>query len=173
VSHPRWRHVAGAAALLIAGCATTAPDDARYVAMAKARQVPVLIYATSWNDPREIMLPTRMSVSLAVTGEQAIHAITLELAPCGLIGSMGESKPLVLGGPFYPDTAYVVRPSWPIDYRSASSRHDAEDAANQTTHMVIQSIEVDGADGQLQVFEGNDLKPLLTDTISNYCAGHP
>lgn len=83
---------------------------------------------------------------------------------------MGNTYPLVLGGPFYADTAYTVLPSWPIESRYYPSAGMVYvDNATSSPHMIIKSIEVEYADAKRTTYT-QDVSKLLGDDISNYCA---
>lgn len=154
-------------AVSLFGCATYMPDYSSLIQEAKGRHSPLLIYNTSWNDPREG--GGRLAVWIANNQDKQIDSIVLTVAPCGAKGAAQESEPLVLGGPFYGHTNYVSLPSWPIDARFyPGTGYVYEDEAIHSGHMVIQSIKITYSDGKEEVHK-KDVNQLLTKNISNFC----
>ena len=149
------------------GCAVNAPDYSAFIQEANSRHVPLMIYNTSWNDPRDG--GGRLAVWIANNQDKQIDSIVLTVAPCGAKGTAGDSEPLVLGGPFYGHTNYVSLPSWPIDARFyPGAGYVYKDEAIHSGHMIIQSIKITYSDGKEEVHK-KDVNQLLTKNISNFC----
>lgn len=150
------------------GCAAYAPDYSAFIHDANSRHVPLLIYNTSWNDPK--WGGGRLAVWLDNKQDKTINSIELTVAVCGIKGTAGGSTPLILGGPFFGNTDYVSLPSWPIDIRNyTEAGYGYRGAAISSGHMVIQSVKIVYADGQQDIYDEKDVDQLLTKNISNYC----
>ena len=150
------------------GCATHVPDYSLFIQEANSRYVPILIYNTSWNNPKGG--GGRLAIWVANVQDKTIQSIDLAVAVCGAKGSAGDPMPLILGGPFVGQTNYVSLPSWPIDIRSYTGTDDSNKEATQSPgHMLIQSIKIVYSDGAQETYDKMDLDQLLTKNISNYC----
>jgi hypothetical protein len=150
----------------LSACATYKPDYSSFLNQAKTRQVPILIYNTSWNDPRG---GGRLAVWIANLQNKVIDSIELAVAPCGAKGSVGRVTPLILGGPFYGNMSYVSLPSWPIDahyYPAAGTEY--ADLAISSGHMLIQAVTIRYANGEHVTYD-DQIAQLLTKNITNYC----
>ncbi|HVA55742.1 MAG TPA: hypothetical protein VNI53_08135 [Gammaproteobacteria bacterium] len=159
--------VLGLMAVFLAACSVYGPDYSSFLNEAHSRNVPILIYKTSWNDPRG---GGRLAVWVANLQDKRIDSIQLQVAPCGAKGDVQDATPLVLGGPFFGHTAYVSLPSWPIDahyYPGAGLVY--ADQAVSSGHMIIKSVLISYADGKQDNYDDN-VAELLTKNISNYCA---
>ena len=149
------------------GCATGKPDYSTLVQQTNNKKAPLLIYNTSWNSPYGGT--KRLAVWVANNLNKQINSIELTVAECGSKGAMGDSYPLILGGPFYGNTKYVSLPSWPIEARNyPSAGYVYVEDAKTSGHMVIQAVKITYADSK-QVIYSKDVDQILTKNISNFC----
>lgn len=166
-----WKYFIGALVVALPvslfGCAAYTPDYSAFIQEASSRHVPLLIYNTSWNDPKDG--GGRLAVWVANNQDKTIDSIELTVAVCGAKGSANNPTALILGGPFVGQTNYISLPSWPIDVRSYSgSDAGNKEATGSPGHLIIQSIKISYADGKQGIYD-KDLGQLLTKNISNYC----
>ena len=152
---------------MLGGCWNAKQEYAKYMAEGKARNVPLLIYDTSWNDPHALY-NTHMAVGLLNTGDKQLNSVVLLMNGCGSKGVTDYTYPLNLSGPFLPGKAYIVYPSWPVQYSQWISREQAEAEAKTSSHMVITGIEITDGDGVKSIYNKDVLK-MLTANISNFC----
>lgn len=166
-----WKYLAGilifTSSIDLYGCATGKPDYSSLVQQTNKKNAPFLIYNTSWNSPHGST--SRLTVWVANNLDKQINSIELTVAGCGAKGAVGDSYPLILGGPFYGDTKYVSLPSWPIEARNyPSAGYVYIDEAKTSGHMIIRAVKVTYADGK-QVTYSKDINQVLTKNISNFC----
>jgi len=154
-------------AAMLTSCVNVKQQSSKLMAEGKARNVPLLIYDTSWNDPHALY-NTRMVVGLLNPNDMQINSVTLRMANCGSKGITDYTQLLNLGGPFLPGTFYVIHPSWPVQYPSSISREAAEAAAKTSSHMVIKGVEIIDNNGRKYIYS-KDVSKLLTSNISNFC----
>ncbi len=172
----RWLPVfiLGAMAALCAGCAT-APDTTAVAAEGAARQVPMLIYGTSWNNPRgtwknrhkgDPVPPGAFYVRLKNTHAQEIKTVMVYVSRCGAKASKYSGNWLMLRGPFAPDKDYTVIPV-PIGI-------DVDDLLpwNQVNHLLITEVRVEDTDGKTLDYVSSDVAKVLASGISNFCAAN-
>lgn len=149
------------------GCVAYTPDYSAFIQEASGRHVPLLIYNTSWNDPKDG--GGRLAVWVANNQDKTIESIELTVAVCGAKGAANKPTLLILGGPFVGQINYISLPSWPIDVRSYSgSDASNEEATRSPGHLLIQSIKISYANGKYEIYD-KDVGQLLTKNISNYC----
>ncbi len=149
------------------GCATGTPDYSSLVQQTNKKNTPLLIYNTSWNSPHSGT--NRLAVWVANNLDKQINSIELTVAGCGPKGAVGDSYPLILGGPFYGNTQYVSLPSWPIEARNyPSAGYVYVEDAKTSGHMVIQSVEITYADGT-QLEYSKNIDQILAKNITNFC----
>ena len=160
--------------ILLASCAS-APDYAAMQAEGAARQVPVLINDTSWNDPHGwprqpvdvVPAPGSVFVEILNTHSQVIQSIAMRVRDCGAKGSMGFTHSLTLTGPFEPGKSYRALPY-------ASGVHNSSDLLpwDQLNHMVFIEVKVLDVDGKVYDY-GDEVKKVLTSNIANFCSNNP
>jgi hypothetical protein len=153
--------------MIATGCTNIKQDPANLMSEAKGRNVPLLIYGDSWNDP-DFLYNTRMAVNLLNAGDQPIKSITLQTVNCGAKGISDSNEPLILNGPFISGKSYTVHPSWTVRYSQWISRKRAEAIAKTSSHIVITSIKVVYNSENTTIY-GKDVSRLLTSNISNFC----
>ncbi len=151
----------------LGGCWNAKQIYTDHMAEGKARNVPLLIYYTSWNDPHALY-NVPMVVDLVNTGNQEIKSVTLLMQDCGSQGIESDVHSLTLIGPYAPGRTYIIHPSWPVQYSQWISRRQAEDAAKTIDHMVIVAVEIVDSDGMKSTYN-NNVSKLLTSSISNFC----
>ncbi len=134
----------------------------------KARNVPLLIYDTSWNNPH-VLYGTRMEVSLIITGDEKINSVMLQTASCGSKGSVGRMRLLNLDGPFIPGKAYTIYPTWPVQYSQWISHEQSVVNAKYSSHIVIKAVVVNFNTRNQTIYDKN-VSQIITSNISNYCA---
>lgn len=149
------------------GCWNAKQEYSQDLAEGKARNVPLLIYDTSWNNPHALY-NTRMVVGLLNTGSKTLNSVILLMTTCGSKGVTDYTYTLNLGGPFSPDRAYLIYPSWPIHYSQWISHERAEAEAKTADHMVITGIAIIDANGVKTTYT-KGVSKMLTSNISNFC----
>lgn len=137
------------------------------MAEGKSRQVPLLIYDTSWNNPREFptwrmgdpIPPDALHLALVNTGDKSVDAVWLHVAHCNTQGDTELDTWLKFEGPFLPGQAY------------ADARAVAPDMnylrVGTSAHLMILAARLEGAAGD-QEFR-DDVPKLLTKGVSNFC----
>jgi hypothetical protein len=159
-------------AAFLAGCATTSPDYAAIQAEGTARQVPLIIHDTSWNNPRgrwnnrhmgQPVPPGWFYMGLMNTHAQDIKTVMVYVARCGAKAARYDGNWLMLKGPFTQDKDYTVIPV-PIGI-------DVDDLLpwNQVNHLLIDEVRVEDTDGKTYDYT-SDVGKVLAPGISNYCA---
>jgi len=154
-------------AVALTSCMNVRQEYSALMSEGKTRNVPLLIFATSWNDPHALY-NSRMLVGLLNTGDRQIKSVVLHTADCGSKGITDDTQTLDLGGPFLPGKSYAIRPSWPVQYSQWISRERAEAAAKTSSHIVITAIDIIDSSGSKSVYV-KDVSELLTSNISNFC----
>ena len=154
-------------ASMLTGCLNVKQQSSELMTEGKARNVPLLIYDTSWNDPHALY-NTRMAVGLLNPSDEKINSVTLRMANCGSKGITEYTQALNLGGPFLPGKFYVIHPSWLVQYSQWISREATEAAAKTSSHMVIKGVEIIDNNDKKYIYN-KDVSKLLTSNISNFC----
>jgi|HubBroStandDraft_5_1064220.scaffolds.fasta_scaffold78781_2 hypothetical protein len=159
--------------LLLYSCASE-PDYAALQAEGAARQVPVLIYDTSWNNPRgwsnramdQAVAPGSVFVEILNTHPQQIAMISMYILACGTKGSVTAGARIFLQGPFEPGKSYKVAPQL-----TSMSGMGALQPWNQVNHMVFAEVKVQDSDGKTFDYAA-DVKQVLSANIANYCSNN-
>ncbi len=157
-----------AAGLLLSLCAACATSTADLMAEGGSRQVPVQIYDTAWNDPRDF--PTwrmgdpvpkdALHIALVNTGSQTIGTVWLHVAHCTPQGDTEYENWLRFDGPFQPGQSYA-------DARATLDPDDSYLRLGTSVHLVILSVRVDDSSGTHEFRK--DVAKLLGAGISNFC----
>ncbi|MGA9851338.1 MAG: hypothetical protein WBR15_00160 [Gammaproteobacteria bacterium] len=131
---------------------------------AKANHVPVVIYGTSFNNANNQGDISGLSVQFLITSDEAVQTIILFVRTCK--GATGQEEgpivPLSLIGPFQANTAYLVNPRFPF---SESQQWQSR----RSWHLIIKGVEAIDTTGSSSMY-ANDLSPVLTKKIANYCS---
>ncbi len=160
-------------AVLLAGCATE-PDYTSLQTEGTARQVPLLIYDTSWNNPRGgwgnrmggPVPPGQFFVELMDTQPQEITTVMVYVARCGAKASKYFGSWLMLQGPFAAGKGSKVVPV-PI-----GESVEALLPWNQVNHLLITEVRVQDAAGKTYDYK-TDVANVLGPAISNFCVTNP
>lgn len=159
--------------ILLCSCASE-PDYAALQAEGTSRQVPVLIYDTSWNNPRgwsnramdQAVAPGSVFVEILNTHQQQIAMISMYFLACGAKGSVGAGDRIFLRGPFEPGKNYKVTPQL-----AGVGGVGVLQPWNQVNHMVFAEVKVQDSDGNTYEY-GADVKKVLAANIANYCSNN-
>lgn len=155
--------------IALTACASTGPSSNELLAEGTTRNVPVLIYNTSWNDASRTDVGTGyLTVGLVNTGSTPIAAVTLYVASCPMQANVPNTHEVTLGGPFVSGKAYVTRYAVPPSARQIG--HGPIGWAVRP--LVIQAIGVTDANGRQTTYRDN-VAQMLTPDISNYCQVDP
>jgi len=155
------------ASLLLSLCAGCVTDDSALLREGASRQVPVLIYDTSWNDPREApswrmgdpVPKDALHMGLVETGDRPVDTLWLHVAHCTAQGAPVLDTWLKFEGPFQPGQVYADARAvgWLPDYLRVGA----------SMHLVILAVRIEDASGT-QEFR-DDVDKLLTHGVSNFC----
>lgn len=153
--------------LMLSLCAACATGASALMAEGKSRQVPVLIYDTSWNNPYEFptwrmgdpIPPDALHLALLNTGDKTVDTVWLHVAHCNTRGDTELDGWLRFDGPFQPGQTYADARAVDADMNYLR--------IGASMHLVILGARLDGAAGK-QDFQG-DVAKLLASGISNFC----
>lgn len=166
--------IASLLGLITSGCASPIPDYAPLFAEGQAKQAPVLIYDTTWNDPNVDKTAPGLAIWLLDIQGDTVKSIKLKLAECGFKGTEDPFASISFLGPFTVGDAYIATLKWHGDatkYRDTWRAHSPE--FHFSAHLVIQSIEITYADGRHDLYDRTDMTRLLSRRIANYCLLSP
>lgn len=159
--------------LLLSGC-ISAPDYGAMQAEGSARQVPLLIFDTSWNSPRgrwtnrhlgDSVPPGDFFVEFIATHSRDLASVSIYVDRCGAKGIESYGSWLVLPGTFAAGMNYKVVPV------TEDMPLDALLPASQVNHLRITEVKVVDADGKVFDYT-SDVGKVLTSNISNFCANN-
>jgi hypothetical protein len=158
---------AASAFMALSLCAACATGSSAFMTEGKSRQVPVLIYDTSWNNPYEFptwrmgdpIPPDALHLALANTGDETVDTVWLHVAHCNTRGDTELDGWLRFDGPFQPGQTYADARAVDADMNYLR--------IGSSMHLVILGARLDGAAGK-QEFP-DDVAKLLTSGISNFC----
>ena len=174
----RWS-IAGllSATLLLSACASEADKQGSYLVEGQQRNVPLLIFATSWNYNGQsygLTAAVPMEVSIVNTQKLTIRSVTLTVR--GIVDLCGPNvsiarfetgiNPVDLGGPILPGQVYRAQPAWPNPDKSGAVATSMIRGCTMH-HLVIDAISVVDEAGVEVTYRGSDVKRLLTSNISN------
>jgi len=154
---------------LLGGCASlsqrlnpSGPLSDQEIANARANDVPVIIYDTSFSHGVAPPQATEPTVKLINVSYKQINSITLLVVSCTgtTSGEDGVYATLSLKGPFAPKTVY----------ESHSKVDDSAGwTAGQSSQMMIKAADVLFQDGSKRSFT-DDVSKLFSNQTPNYCA---
>lgn len=153
-------------ALAVAGCGNinlnpSGPVSEQEIDNARADQVPVLIYDTSFSHGAAPQGAGPLTVKLINVSDMQIDMITLLVVSCA--GANGQEQgvyaTLPVKGPFAPKAVYETHPT--LD-------SSAGWGARETAQMMIKAADVSFHDGSKQSFTGT-ISKLMGSQLSNYC----
>lgn len=149
----------------LAGCWNANRSYNELMAQGQQRNVPLMIYNTSWNDASRTDMGTGyLTVGLVNTGSTQIASVTLYVASCPLQANAPNTHEVTLSGPFLSGKAYVTQYAVPSSARQIG--HGPIGWAVRP--LVIQAIGVTDASGRQTTYRDN-VAQMLTPNISNYC----
>lgn len=154
--------------MTLVACATTSQSSNKLMAVGTARDVPLLIYSTSWNSG---VVATPLSVELINTGHSQIDSVSLFVAACPLNVSVPDTYKVNLTGPFLPARAYLVH-GLP-QFTSVWYDHPSDMFALINRYIrgfVIRAIGITDGGGKEIIYSDN-VPQFLTSNISNFCRG--
>ena len=128
----------------------------------QSRQVPILIYDISNNDPRHFQgMP--VAVAFVNTQDREIASVRFTVSICATKASQVHTQGYAMEGPYPAGASFVVAP---ISLPDATG----EQYRPVNSHMVINEVEVTD-DAGTHSFTGKDVAKMLDDRIANYCLG--
>lgn len=154
--------------VLVAGCASikasldpsSGPVSEQEIDNARADQVPVIIYDTSFSHGAAVQAAGKLTVKLINVSDKQIDQITLLVVSCAGGGQeQGVYTTLSVTGPFAPKGVFETHPI--LDSSAGWS-------AAQTSQMMIKAADVTFHDGSKQSFTDN-ISELMGSQMSNYC----
>lgn len=155
-----------ASIFLLAGCASisqqinrSGPLTDEEIANARANDVPVIIYDTSFSHGAAAQPSPELTVRFINVSDKQIDTVTLLVVSC--LGDEGVYGTLAMKGPFASKAIYANHPT--LD-------GSVEWSAHQTSQMLIKGADVTFQDGSKQSFGGKDISKLFGQQLSNYCA---
>lgn len=152
--------------MVLTACASTGHSSNELMAEGIARDVPLLIYDTSWNSG---VITTPLAVSLINTGHSQINSVSLTVAACPLNTNVPDTYRVMLIGPFIPARAYIVHAVPQVT--STSPKQVMELVHRYMNGFIIQAIGITDASGKETIYSDNVFR-FLTGNISNYCRAH-
>jgi hypothetical protein len=151
--------VLAAAVLALCGCWNGKDQYRKLVGEGHARQVPIIIYDITANNPAD-MYPVSLAFAFLNTQETQIDSVTISLAACDAMGQTPDPIPIVLSGPFEPHASFVINPVGP------------DERGHQyhvfIPHAVVIAITVTDSSGTHE-FTGKQVDALLDSKVANYC----
>lgn len=153
--------------IALTACASTGPSTNELVAEGTTRNVPLLIYNTSWNGapPLSVHMKKSLAVGLINTGHGTIDSVALYVASCPLQANAPNTQRIALTGPFLPGTSYVAQYLPPAGSELPGTHGLPGPYQRQ---LVIRAIGVTLAGGTEETYR-NNVSQFLTANISNYC----
>lgn len=159
------------ATAFVGGCAI-APDTGAIQAEGASRQFPLLIYGTSWNNPRgrwnnrhlgQPVPAGQFYVEIMNTHSREISKVMVYVSRCGTKAIRYQGTWLMLQGPFKPGMSNKVVPV-PIGM-------DVEQLLpwDQVNHLLITAVRAEDSDGKTYDYSA-DVAKVLAPGISNFCA---
>jgi hypothetical protein len=154
--------------LALSLCAACTTSTAKFMTEGRSRQVPVLIYDTAWNNPREYpswrmgdpVPKDALHIALVNTGDQDIATVWLHVAHCNPQGVPESDSWLKFDGPFQPGQSYN-------DVRATLDPNESYLRYGLLIHLTILSVRVDDAGGTHEFHD--DVTKVLTSGVSNFC----
>lgn len=151
----------------LSGCWNASRSYNEFMAQGQQRNVPLMIYNTSWNGRglTSVYKTKSLAVGLINTDQSTIDSVSLYVAACPLNTNTSKTQQVSLTGPFLPGRSYVTQ-----YVPSASSVLPGTGGVPPPYQrpLVIQAIGVTYVGGT-EVMYRNSVARLLTPNIANYC----
>lgn len=146
----------------LCACWNTKDQYQAYMEEGRSRDVPLIVYDISANDPHHLY-PETFAVGIVNTQDRDISSVKMMVATCGIKAEAVYPWTIDLGGPFQAHTSAVLNVLGPPG-------KSGKQYLLVTSHLLITAIVVTDGTGT-RTFKKKEVAALLDPKIANFCAG--